>query len=53
MLKVVVTGKHKNYSQSTSRMTGIFEIWTEFSNLQVSFEHRQQDFRVPIEISLV
>ena len=31
----------------------IFEIWTEFWNLQVSFEHRQRDFKVLVEISLV
>ena len=37
----------------TSRVTGIFEISTEFSNLHVSFEDRQRDFRVPVEISLV
>ena len=43
----------ESYSQSTSRVTGIFEIWMEFWNLHVSFEHRQQDFRVPLEISLV
>ena len=41
------------YSQSASRVTGIFEIWTEFGNLHVSFEHRRRDFRVPVEISLV
>ena len=31
----------------------IFEIWMEFWNLHVSLEHRQWDFRVPAEISLV
>ena len=41
------------YSQSTSRVTGLFEIWMEFWNLRVGFEYRQQDFRVPVEISLV
>ena len=30
----------------------IFEIWTAFWNLHVTFEHHQQDFRVPVEISL-
>ena len=43
----------KLYSQFTSCVISIFEIWTEFWNLHDSFEHRQQDFRVPIEISLV
>ena len=27
------------YSQSTSQVTSIFEIWTEFWNLHASFEH--------------
>ena len=43
----------KSYSQSTSCVTCSFEIWTEFWNLHVRFEHRQQDFRVPVENSLV
>ena len=40
-------------SQSTSRMTSIFEILKEFWNLHVSFKHRQRHSRVPVEISLV
>ena len=31
-------------------MTAIFEIWTEFWKLHVSFEHYQRDFRVPVKI---
>ena len=31
----------------------IFETWTEVSNLHASFEHHQQDFRIPTEISPV
>ena len=42
-----------SYSQFTSRVTGIFEIWTAFWNLHVSFEHRQRGFKVPVEVSLV
>ena len=41
---------NKTYSQSTSRVTAIFEIWTEFWKLHVSFEHCQRDFRVPVKI---
>ena len=41
------------YSQPMSCVTSIFEIWIEFWNLHVSFEHRQRDFRVPIKISQV
>ena len=36
------------YSQPRSRVNDIFEIWTEFWNLHVSFENRQRDFRVPV-----
>ena len=40
------------YGQCMSRVTGIFEIWTAFWNLLVSFEHRQWGFKVPAEVSL-
>ena len=55
-LEIITTyrGMH-NYSQSTSSVTGTVFLkfeWT-FFNLHVSFEHRQRDFRVPVEISLV
>ena len=37
-----------SYSQPRSRVNDIFEIWTEFWNLHVSFQNRQRDFRVPV-----
>ena len=36
------------YSQSMSCMISIFEIWMEFWNLHVSFEHCRRDFRVSV-----
>ena len=49
-----VTGeilRNKTYLRLTvkPRHAGIFEFW----NLHISFEHRQWDFRVPVEIPLV
>ena len=42
------------HNLSTSRVSSIIVIWTEFwKYMHVSFEHRQRDFRVPAEISLV
>ena len=40
--------KYSCYSQPRSRVNDIFEIWTEFWNLHVSFQNRQRDFRVPV-----
>ena len=44
--------RDSSYCQFMSRVTGIFEIWTAFWNLHVSFEHRQRGFKVPAEVSL-
>ena len=49
ILENEITNKF-SYSQSTSRVTSIFEIWTEFWNLHAGLEHQQRDFRVPVEI---
>ena len=44
--------RRDSYGQFMPRVTGIFEIWTVFWNLHVSFEHCQRGFKVPVEVSL-
>ena len=48
MFTVNYVVQDSSYSQPRSRVNDIFEIWTEFWKLHVSFENRQRDFRVPV-----